>query len=426
MSGQIAPNCRSEGKGCSGTPVVGFSVVRRLKTYLKEKTMSTREKLIKARLGMLALAEELQNISWACRRAGISRSHFYEIKEAFEKWGAEGLAPQSAAQTAHAQPDAAGTGSQNPGDDRAVSHLQLHSHQPAAPADRHRRFAFGGALRLAAARTGGALSALAVAGAQDRGTRRRADRSADAFVAQSAWSARRSRAAHRSAASRAPVVPGYLLRRHHQRRRQDLPADGDRRARFARFRQTVSVESADDRGGCAQRPRAAVLRGAQRGNRTPAHRQWQRILRPSGRASLRALLGDPASRTSAYRHRLAGNQRLLRTFSPHRERGILRRGFPQNVLRIAGAVAARPRCVSGVLQPRARPPGLSHPGPHAVSNLVRRAFANAPRGGETRSCLVYNPRHRSPGVRPSPAKYNSYPHPHAAGMALPALCGNRR
>ena len=28
--------------------------------------MSTREKLIKARLGMLALAEELQNISWAC------------------------------------------------------------------------------------------------------------------------------------------------------------------------------------------------------------------------------------------------------------------------------------------------------------------------------------------------------------------------
>jgi transposase InsO family protein len=56
--------------------------------------MSTREKLIKARLGMLALAEELQNIRLACRRAGISRSHFYEIKEAFEKYGAEGLAPR--------------------------------------------------------------------------------------------------------------------------------------------------------------------------------------------------------------------------------------------------------------------------------------------------------------------------------------------
>jgi hypothetical protein len=56
--------------------------------------MSTREKLIKARLGMLALAEELQNISLACKRAGISRSHFYEIKDAFERYGAEGLAPQ--------------------------------------------------------------------------------------------------------------------------------------------------------------------------------------------------------------------------------------------------------------------------------------------------------------------------------------------
>lgn len=53
--------------------------------------MSTREKLIKARLGMLALAEELQNIKLACKRAGISRSHFYEIKEAFEKFGRDGL-----------------------------------------------------------------------------------------------------------------------------------------------------------------------------------------------------------------------------------------------------------------------------------------------------------------------------------------------
>ncbi len=56
--------------------------------------MSTREKLIKARLGMLALAEELQNIRLACKRAGISRSHFYEIKQAFEKFGRDGLAPQ--------------------------------------------------------------------------------------------------------------------------------------------------------------------------------------------------------------------------------------------------------------------------------------------------------------------------------------------
>jgi hypothetical protein len=46
--------------------------------------MSTREKLIHARISMLALADELQSISRACKVAGISWSHFYEIKHAFE------------------------------------------------------------------------------------------------------------------------------------------------------------------------------------------------------------------------------------------------------------------------------------------------------------------------------------------------------
>jgi transposase len=56
--------------------------------------MGTRERLIKARLRTLALAEELQNIALACRRTGISRSQYYEIKQAFEKYGPEGLVPR--------------------------------------------------------------------------------------------------------------------------------------------------------------------------------------------------------------------------------------------------------------------------------------------------------------------------------------------
>ena len=43
--------------------------------------MSTREKLIQARISLLGLADELQNISRACR------THFYEIKEEFERYG---------------------------------------------------------------------------------------------------------------------------------------------------------------------------------------------------------------------------------------------------------------------------------------------------------------------------------------------------
>jgi transposase len=55
--------------------------------------VDTREKLIKTRPGLLALAEQLQNVKQACKLAGISRSHYYEIKEAHEKPGVEGLAP---------------------------------------------------------------------------------------------------------------------------------------------------------------------------------------------------------------------------------------------------------------------------------------------------------------------------------------------
>ena len=49
--------------------------------------------VVDQRLDILALARELRNVSQACKRAGISRSRFYEIKSAFDKRGLEGLAP---------------------------------------------------------------------------------------------------------------------------------------------------------------------------------------------------------------------------------------------------------------------------------------------------------------------------------------------
>ena len=52
--------------------------------------MSTRTKLIKAWLGIFALEEELQNITLACCLASIIRRHYYEIKQAFEKFGPMG------------------------------------------------------------------------------------------------------------------------------------------------------------------------------------------------------------------------------------------------------------------------------------------------------------------------------------------------
>lgn len=57
--------------------------------------MNARDQLIKARLGLLALALEQKNIAKACKLAGVSRSHFYAIKRAYEVFGKDGLAPRT-------------------------------------------------------------------------------------------------------------------------------------------------------------------------------------------------------------------------------------------------------------------------------------------------------------------------------------------
>jgi hypothetical protein len=56
--------------------------------------MTTRDQLIRARLGILAMAAELRNTAKACKLAGVSRSQFYAMKKAYELYGKDGLAPR--------------------------------------------------------------------------------------------------------------------------------------------------------------------------------------------------------------------------------------------------------------------------------------------------------------------------------------------
>ena len=52
------------------------------------------EKIARRKLSLLQLAQELGNVSKACRIVGYSRQQFYEIRRNFQLHGADGLLDQ--------------------------------------------------------------------------------------------------------------------------------------------------------------------------------------------------------------------------------------------------------------------------------------------------------------------------------------------
>lgn len=53
--------------------------------------MTTEKKVARRKLSLLELANELQNVSQACKIMGYSRQQFYEIRRNFQTYGAQGL-----------------------------------------------------------------------------------------------------------------------------------------------------------------------------------------------------------------------------------------------------------------------------------------------------------------------------------------------
>src|ERR1700756_4663966 len=60
-----------------------------------KRTMTQAQYIIGRKLNIVELGEKLGNISEACRKLGISRQHFYDIKSTLRDEGIDGLLEKS-------------------------------------------------------------------------------------------------------------------------------------------------------------------------------------------------------------------------------------------------------------------------------------------------------------------------------------------
>src|SRR5262245_436631 len=223
--------------------------------------MTTEQKIIRAKVGLLELAKQLGNVSQACKMMGYSRDSFYRFKELYDQGGELALQEISRKKpvlknrvTQEIEEAIVTLAIEQP----AFGQVRVANESQAAGAD---GFPCRGALCVAAPRLGDYEQAAQGAGSQkrprgpgaDRGAGRRAGKGQDREGGARRVPERASRLLRR---------PGYILCRQPEGRWTHLPADLHRHLYQGKLCQALRPQDAHHGSRSAQRPCAAILRGA--------------------------------------------------------------------------------------------------------------------------------------------------------------------
>ena len=230
---------------------------------------------IKRKLSLLQLAEELGNVSKACRIMGYHRDTFYEVRRAFQVGGVAALAEEK-------------RGPRHPHPNRVAPEVEEKILDYALSFPTHGPQRVSNELRLAGTEVGpsgvrGVWSRHGIETRYKRLMRLEHHAQGDTIVLsenQIRLLERHSvefRCRHVEASRPGELLnQGHLLLGHAQGRRQGLRTGRRRCVLLARLRQGVHGEDAGHRGRPALRPRAAVLRG-------PGREDRRHILTDNGR-----------------------------------------------------------------------------------------------------------------------------------------------